>query len=152
MPNVSASIKAGVTLTPNSGAAAKHTYTDYKLFLVAPTYATRKRKDVMVSIPYMDGVLDFSDQHQNRVFFEPVEVTYRFVRQFEYGAAGATAMKNFHDTLESFVWGFKGTVADDYRGAVCYDARATSFTATPNPGDNTLEVEVVFQGTPSLVI
>jgi len=151
MPNVSDSISSGVTFTPGDG-SAKHSYDDFSLYLVEPTYSTRKRKEVLVNLPYMDGVLDFSDQFERFAdvldrgdyYYEAEEVSYRFVRQFQPGASGAQAMRQAHAAMETFFWKFKGDIADDY-GKTFAQATCTALTVTPHPVDNTLELEVKFR-------
>lgn len=143
-PNVYTDLVANVTFTPTSG-TAKGSYTDYKLILIEPTYGTKKRKDVLVSLPYMNGELDFSEQYNNTSFYECSEFTYKWVRQFAPSAAGATAMKTTHTNFESFCWGFHGSILDDY-GLGMSSARCVEFKATPFPGDNTLTIEAKFRG------
>lgn len=146
MPNVHDSLEHNVTFTPDDGGTARKSFDYFGFYMLEPTYATKKRKDVLVSLPYMDGELDFSDVYNGRAYFEASEVTYRFAQQFEPSASGANAMRSMHTGFESFCWGFRGTITDDYGAVTLTGARCTSFTATPFPGDNTLTIEVTFKG------
>lgn len=142
--NPYSNLECEVTFTPSPSGTVKKSYTDYGFYMLEPTYGTRKRKEILVDLPYMDGVLDFSAQFGTEYFAE-CEHTYRFVQQFQPTSAGCAAMWSTHETFESFCWNFHGAIHDDY-GRSLGIARCTSFTATVSPGDNTLTIEVTFTG------
>lgn len=144
MANPFATTMAEVTFTPDSG-TAKQSYTTYGFYMLEPKYTTKKKKEVVVSLPYMDGDLDLSEL-SGRVYWQACDVTYKFVQQWEPTAAGMSAMRARHTSFETFCWGFLGTITDDYGAVTITGARCTSFTATPSPADNTLTVEVTFRG------
>lgn len=123
----------------------RHSYDYYGFYMGDPKYDTKKRKQVVVSLPYANGELDFSNQFNNQSYFEACDVTYKFFRRY----SDTIDMYNAHKPFEDFCWSFKGDITDDY-GMRLFKARCTSFVATPHISNNVLEVEVTFRGTPNV--
>lgn len=146
---MASSISFGATLTSKSGSAV-HTSKDWGCWFSAPpSYSSRKRKESIVSIPFSDSVLDFSRIDNGRSYFEESTVTYTLA----YPCKGSTFdakiadMRSKQAGLENFLWGFLGSVTDDYiSGRSMRNARVTSLDFTPNVAGGVLEAVVTFQG------
>lgn len=144
MPNVFTTFEGNVYL--ENGGYTVSTYSDEGFIMLEPTYSTKKRKDILVNLPYMNGEIDFSKQYGDTAFYESCEVTYRFVQQWPPTSTGAADMAVKHAYFEGICWDVDGDVYDDYGAVTLHNARCTSFQATPYPGDNILMVEVTFRG------
>lgn len=141
-------INYGVTFTPE-GAESKHTLDDWGCwFSAAPAYSSRTRKENIISIPFSNSVLDFSDMN-GRYYYDESQITYSIV----YQAKGNTNdekisdMKNKQSEIENYIWNFKGSVSDDYVSPKKMEnSRCISFEVTPNLGAGVLEMVFTMQG------
>jgi len=96
----------GATVDPLNG---KHTLDDLGFHMDMPTYPVPTKKEILVSLPYTNGVLDFSKQ-DGGYHYEPMEYEYHFWGKFDTLAA----MRAAQLAINSAFVEYESDISDDY--------------------------------------
>jgi len=112
----------------------------FSLNLYERTAITPNEKEVVTSIPYMQGVVDMSNLIGNRVY-ENREIRYTFYR---FGVEKNTA-QHFQTTIENLLMGQFDTRLDDtYEPDFHYIGKCKDVTVTDEYTRNRIKVEITF--------
>jgi phage-related protein len=112
----------------------------FKLNLHERTAPTPDEKEVLISIPYRQGVVDISKLIGNRVF-ENREITFTFYR---FSAKKGTA-RDFQTTIENLLMsGFNQRLDDSYEPDFYYQGKCREVTFLDEYDKRRLRIEITF--------
>lgn len=115
--------------TFSSGSSSPHSFQTWGLFMGPPGYDFGAEKTHIVTLPYSDEVLDFSNIYGQR-FFEESTFTYEFVGEEADYEKAMTKIKTVHNFFNNF----RGSVTDDVISPKkLTSARCTGFSFDINP-------------------
>ena len=132
-------VTEGVTLPTG------HTYRDYGWYMSAVKHGSPQKKEVIVDVPYTDGVLDFSDL-DGRFHWGSREVAYTFVQKFNDIDEMVIQTNRFESDLRDV----RSDITDDllWGGAAWHNARCISVEHTYHPKGCVAVVDVRFRCDP----
>jgi phage-related protein len=113
----------------------------FGLHLHARTGDTPNEKEVVTSIPYMQGVVDMSNLIGHRIY-ENREITYTFYR---FGAKRHGTARDFQTTITNLLMvGFDQELIDSFEPDFTYRGKCREVVVTDDYDKNRLRIEISF--------
>lgn len=153
---MNSTIDYGIEMIPDGNGNTIHSRTNLGAFMGSPVYGVRKAKELIVSVPFSDVVLDFSNL-DGKKHYEEVENTYTLYipcNTKDKAKSTSRLMSTIVNTFNNFT----GFVTDDFlkasgnnnHGCALKHARCTQCKCDADPMNGLLTVTVKFKGQPDV--
>lgn len=140
--------KVSVTFTPYDSSKTINSFDDWGLFMGPPSYQSFKPKDIRVTVPFSNAVLDFT---KTKRYFDNSNVTYTFYYvSKQSGSSLLTDMYNTQRDIEDYLWNFYGDVKDSYYKRGMKNCRVMSVACDVSLVEKMITIKVEVTGEPSV--